>query len=94
MPVLKGNVSGSISTIPINIPCWVKSGFFVNKSTGSVILNVYVSRGDGQDREVIPLNTTLISGTMYYFVDEFKMDGGDYFIIVTNGSLDYYITLD
>ena len=94
MPVLKGSVSGSISTISYNIPCKVLSGFFVNKSSGAVILNIYVASGSGSDRQIIPLNTTLISGTMYVFQDVFKMAADDYFIITTNANLEYYITVE
>lgn len=92
MPVLSGNVSGSISTVPFNIPCKIISGYFVNKTGGDVILNVYVATGSG-DRSIVPLNLTLISGTMYIIDETVLLPANYYLIIVTNGSLDYYITI-
>lgn len=95
MPLLQGNVNGSISTIALNIPCTVTSFFLINRSIGSVIVNVYiVVDADGTQRQmVVPLNYTMISGTIYVVDVPFKMLAGYYFYITTNGSLDYYITI-
>lgn len=92
MPVLKGNVNGSIATVPFNIPCEIISGYFTNRSSGSVILNVYVAT-DAGDRAIIPINTTLISGTRYLLDTTTVMKGNYYLIITTNASLDYYISI-
>lgn len=93
MPVLHGNITGSVATIPFNIPCKVISARFVNRSVGTITFNVYVATGNG-DREITPLNYVMISGSMYLIDRSFIMKPGYYFIIVSSGSLDYYISIE
>ena len=93
MPVLQGNVSGSISTVPFNIPCKIISGYLVNRTGSNVIVNLYVATVDG-DRAIIPLNTTLISGTMWVIEETVLLPANYYLIITSNGSLDYYISIE
>lgn len=92
MAVIEGNVSGSISTVPFNIPCKIISGYLTNRTGGNVIVNLYVVTGTG-DRAIIPINLTLISGQMYIITEEIVMKPGYYFIIVSNASLDYYFSI-
>lgn len=93
MPVLQGNVSGSVSTVSFDIPSKIISGYFVNRSGGNVIVNVYMATDTG-DRLIVPLNLTLISGQMYILDETLIMKAGYYLIIVTNASLDYYISVE
>jgi len=92
MPVFQGQVNGSISTIPFNIPCEVVSGYFTNRSSGNVILNVYVATESG-DRAIVPINTTLVSGTQYILDVTFLLKANYYLMITTNQPLDYYISI-
>lgn len=92
MPVFQGQVSGSIATVSFNIPCEIISGYFVNRGSGSVILNVYVATESG-DRAIVPINTTLISGTMYLIDTTILLRANYYLIITTNAVLDYYISI-
>ena len=93
MGVISGNISGSVSTIPFNIPCDIVSARFVNRSINSIALNVYVATSGG-DREITPLNYIIISGTIYIIDQKVRIRAGDYLIIVSSGSLDYYITVE
>ncbi len=93
MPVLQGNITGSINTVAYNIPCKIISGYLTNKTGGNVIVNLYVVTGDGDDRSIIPLNTTLISGSMWIIEENVILLSGYYLIITTNGSLDYYFSI-
>lgn len=93
MPVIKGSVSGSISTVSYNIPCKIISGYLVNKTGGNVIVNLYVASGSGSDTSIVPYNLTLISGAMYIINEEIILKKDNYLIIVTNGSLDYYFSI-
>ena len=93
MPVIQGNTSGSIATVAYNIPCKIISGYLVNKTGGNVIVNLYVVVGGGNNRSIIPLNTTLISGSMWILNEEVILAKNYYLIITTNGSLDYYFSI-
>lgn len=92
MPVFHGSISGSISTIPFNIPCEIISGYFTNKSSGSVILNVYIATESG-DRAILPINTTIISGAQHILDTTVLLKQNYYLIIITNAQLDYYISI-
>ena len=93
MAVIQGHTTGSIASISYDIPATIISGYLVNKTGGSIIVNLYVATGTG-DRSIIPLNLTLISGTMYILEERVILKPGYYLIIVTNGSLDYYFSLE
>lgn len=93
MPVISGNTTGSIASVPFAIPCKIISGYLVNKSIGSAIVNVYMATGSG-DRSMIPLNLTLLSGQMYIISEPIIMKAGYYLIITTNASLDYYFSIE
>lgn len=92
MPVIEGNTSGSIASISYNIPCKIVSGFLVNKTGGSIDVNLYVVTNTGS-RSVVPLNKTIISGSMYILEDEIILLSGYSLLLVVNGSCDYYFSL-
>lgn len=90
--VIQGNTSGSIATVPFNIPCKIISGYFTNKTVGNIVLNVYVATADG-DRSLSPLNLTMISGVQFIITEDVIIAAGDYLIIVSSGSVDYYLSI-
>lgn len=90
--VLQGNISGSVSTIPMTIPGTIVSARFVNKSVGTITFNVYVATGSGS-REITPLNYILISGNVYIIDTPIILKPGYYLIIAASGSMDYYISI-
>jgi len=92
MAVLQGNISGSVSTIPFDIPCTIISARFVNRSLATITFNVYVATGSG-DREITPLDYVMISGSVYLIETPFIMKPGYYLIISSSGSLDFYISI-
>ena len=92
--VIQGNTSGSIATVPFNIPCKIISGYFTNKTGGNIVLNVYVATGGGNNRSLSPLNLTMISGVQFIINEEVILSAGMYLIIVANGSVDYYLSVN
>ena len=93
MAVRQGNITGSVSTIPFDIASKIISARFVNRSVGSITVNVYIATTTG-DRKIVPLNLLLISGSIYAIDYPIIMKPGDYLIIVSTGSLDYYISIE
>lgn len=93
MPVIEGNTSGSIASVPFNTPCRIISGFLVNKTADSIDVNVYVVTDTG-DRSLIPYNKTIISNSIYVLEGEVIMKAGYYLLIYTNGSVDYYFSIE
>lgn len=95
--VYKGNTSGSITLVPINIPCQIVSFFFVSRSLLSIGLNAYVvTAGGGGNRAIIPLTTTLLSGAMYVptiGTTPIFLNPNDYIYIVAGGNVDYYFNI-
>lgn len=94
MPVLKGNITGSVSTIPFDLPCKVVSFFLTSKSSSTITVNMYiVAGGSGSSIAAVPVNLVCISGSIYTSSDEIILPQGYYFIITASGSLDYYISI-
>lgn len=93
MPTISGQVSGSIATVALNVPCKIISFLLVNRTIGNVILNVYIVDGQANDRLVTPLNLTQISGTIYTSDVPIIIPANHYMIIVSNGATDYYFSI-
>lgn len=94
MLTISGNITGSIATVPFNLPCKIISGYFTNRTTGTITMNVYVATGSGNNRAIVPLNLIMISGVMHIISDPLILEAGYYLIIATSGSVDYFISLE
>ena len=94
MSVVRGNTSGSIATVPVDIPCKVTGIILTNTSGSSATVNVYISNNiTGQTIRIFPQNMTIPTGESRERFDHLKIIKGDAVLITTNQSLDYYITL-
>lgn len=91
MTVKQGNITGSISTVAFDIPCKIISGFFTNRTSGSVNVSVYIATPEG-DRAVV--DTTIISGSVHVIDAPIVLLAGYYLIVVSNASLDYYFSIE
>lgn len=93
MPVKEGRISGSIATVAFGLPCKIISFFLTNRTSGSVMINVYIVTGTG-DRAIVPLNLIQLSGTIYTSSVPIIMLKGYYLIITTNGLVDYFFSFE
>ncbi len=93
MGVIQGNTTGSISSVPFNIAAKIIGGRLVNRSSGSITVNLYVATDTG-DREITPLNLLLISGSVWVLDEKIILKPGYYLIIITSGSVDYYFSVE
>lgn len=90
----KGNTSGSITSMVLNIPSVIKSITLVNKSGSTATVNVYVSsNSDGSAVSIVPYNMQLAAGQSYERSDSIQVLAGYAILITTNQSLDYYFSI-
>ena len=92
MPILRGNLTGSIATIPFNINCKVISFFLTSRSLVDITVNMHIVSANSEIA-AIPVNLIRISGAIYTSEVPILMGANDYFIISSSGSLDYYINI-
>lgn len=94
--IIQGNTSGSIATISLNIASKIVSFFLTNRTSGTIVLNLYVVTSTG-NRAMIPVNLHQISETIYV-PDAGQLpiflDKDSYLILITNGSTDYYFNVE
>lgn len=91
---VKGNTSGSISSIPINLPCLIRSIILTNKSAAAITVNCsIVSNATGVSLSIIPKDNSIAIGGQFVSSTIIEMPAGLNLIISTSGSLDYYISL-
>lgn len=91
--VIQGNVSGSVSTVPLDLCCKIES-FFLTPRINAVI-NLYIAT-DAGDRAIVPINLSQVSGTIYVPSSgqlPIFMDKGQYLIIVSSASVDYWFSI-
>lgn len=93
MPVIQGNTSGSITTVGYNIPAVISSFLLINKSGGSITVNVFINT-NGTAVNIIPFNLSIASGGSYTWSENIKLNAGAVIAIITSGSLDYYINIE
>jgi hypothetical protein len=91
MPVLHGNISGSISTISYEYPCKIVSGYLANKTGGPINFSVSVVTNTGS-RTIV--NTTQLSGVVYVLTNPVILLKGYYLIVVSSSTLDYYFSIE
>lgn len=94
--VIKGNTTGSMTMIPLDIASKITSFFLTNRTTGTIVLNLYIATTSG-NIAMIPVDLNQVSGTIY--VPDIGMlpiflEKGSYLILITNGSVDYYFNIE
>ena len=93
MSVFRGNTSGSIASVPMDIPCKITGIVLMNNSGSTATVNVYISNNSsGQSILIFPKNMAIPTGEGRERFDPLKIIKGDAILITTNQSLDYYIT--
>jgi hypothetical protein len=93
MPILAGNTSGSIQSVAYKNPCKIVSFTLVNKSGGSISVNVFIDTG--QAVHVIPMNSLVqISGAYIYSGEPIYLLANHSIAVLTTGAVDYYFTLE
>lgn len=91
MPVLKGTVTGSIRSIPYNIPSTIKSICLYNRSGGSVTATIAISV---DTIETYIKSFTIASLGSEYLETNILVPKEAEIVIASSGSLDYYLTIE
>ncbi len=92
--VFKGNTSGSIASIPLNIPCNIKSYTLVNTTVGSITVNLYISSNeDGSSVRILEKDKSIAAGAIVEKSIDIKVLPKYAILITTSGELDYYFSL-
>jgi hypothetical protein len=90
--VFKGTTSGSIASIPLNIPCVIKSFIITNEAAANV--TVYISSNDdGSAVRITALDTALAEKGKLEVRLDIKINPNHAILIVTDASIDYYFTI-
>jgi len=98
MPLISGNISGSINTTAFNIPCTIKSFSFYNKTGGAVVatLGIVVN---GTDRYVYQASLSAMGSADCSYLQEasIKVPKDCQILLITSASapgVDYTITAE
>jgi len=90
--VFKGTTSGSIASIPLNIPCVIKSFIITNEAAANV--TVYISSNeDGSAVRITALDTALAEKGKLEVNLNIKVNPNHAILIVTDAAIDYYFTI-
>lgn len=89
----RGNINGSVSSSPMNLPMSISSFSLVNKSASAVTVNVYMIN-DISQVSISPLNQSLSAAEMYEGTREVVMLASEQILIQTTGSVDYDFTIE
>jgi len=92
--VFKGSTSGSIASIPLNIPCNIKSYTLVNTTAGAITVNLYISSNeDGSSIRILEKDKSIAAGGIVEKSIDIKVLPKYAILITTSGALDYYFSL-
>lgn len=96
MPVISGNISGSIKSVALNISSYIKSIGVVNRSGGAITVNIGVMV-NGTDN-IYAVNFQLAAfgstGASGYIDCDILVPADTKILIVSGGSCDYYLTIN
>ena len=95
MPVVQGNISGSIKSVALNIPCKIKSFSLWNRSGLAIVVNVGVVTS-GTDRYIQAANLAALgsAGCSVYYEVDISVLANAQILITASGSCDYYFSLE
>lgn len=86
---LNGTAQSDIYTLPFNITFFTVA----NKAGGPITLNIYVTDGVN-DISIVPKDLILYVGDLLEGNYEQLMEEGNRIKIVSNGTVDYYFTIE
>lgn len=92
MPVLSGNTSGSIASVAYNIPSTIVSYYLTNKTGGSITVSLVVIPNGGTP--VYVWSGSIAAGVTERSDVPIKLLRAYQVLIITSGSLDYYISIE
>lgn len=92
--VKKGNTTGSIALVALNIPSRIVSFSLSNKTGGAITITVYISDGVGTDIAITPLSYSLEANEQYLEDAPIEVSANNSIYIVSSGSVDYYFTIE
>lgn len=93
MPVLSGNISGSILCDSYDIPCKIISYVLTNKAVGNITVNLAIRTSNG-DIHLLPDGLTLAEGDSHRENVTMLLPSGFSVFITSSGSCDYYFSLE
>lgn len=87
----RGNISGTVDSLPKNLPMVIDAFTLVNKTGGAVTANVYMIQALPYSGAtcVIPNNISIPVNTMYESERPIVMLAGERIRVQTSGSVDY-----
>ena len=91
MPVLKGTTSGSIRSIPYNIPSKIVSVCLYNRSGGNVTATISISVDAS---ETFIKSFTIASLGSEYLETNIIVPKEAEIVVASSGTLDYYLTIE
>lgn len=90
----RGNTSTEAVSSIKDLPMMINSFAIVNKTGGSVNVNVYMINADaGTSFSIAPLSGAIASGELYESQREVVMLAGEQVKLMTTGSVDYDFTI-
>lgn len=92
MPVLQGTTSGSIIGVAYNVPSTIKSISLTNNTGGAATVTAYIIE-EGTNNKIKILNLSIAANETYLTDVPIKVASGFTFYLVTNVSLDYYVSI-
>ncbi len=92
--VFKGSTSGSIASIPLDIPCEIKSYTLVNTSASTLTVNLFISSNEtGESVRILEKDKSIAVGGIVQSEISIKVLPKYAILITSNDTLDYYFTL-
>ena len=92
MPSFFGNTSTNATSTAYDNPYKITYYNIVNKSGGSVTINVGILYGS--TFSIVPYNLVLNSGDAFFSDDKELVLAGHQIFLTTTGSVDYYFSLE
>jgi hypothetical protein len=89
--VIRGNISGSITTVPFTVPVKITSIALANDTAGALSVKLAVIASG----VLIYVLITSVAANGSYLTDiELQLKPGDEISVVSAGAISYYLTID
>lgn len=91
MPVIQGNISGSIKSVALNLPCTIKWFSVYDKSGSGATVKIAIVTNT---TEIYIKNIVLAANASFDGSVDVKILASSQILIVANASTDYYFSLE